>query len=365
LLFQLMRIAIGAQDTLQGEVSADEWQQLLVVSKKQALLALCFEAVSKLPMEQMPPQQVLLKWMAFSNKVNQRNKVLNDRCVELQRRLLDDGFQHVCVLKGQGNATMYPNPLSRQCGDIDVYVDTDEKTATEYCARFNKEDDFEIGFEHIELEMFDDAEVEFHFNVGGSCGAIRKRLEQWFRTELPNRITSVTLPNGQQLNVPDTFANIVHQASHIYHHFVAEGVGLRQIVDFYLLIARAKAEGIDFSLLRKTLSQLHILNITRAVFHVLKVVMGANDDMLPWAPSKGYGEFLLRSILEGGNFGTASHEYTGPNVKTLRGMWLRFKLYAEKIKFLRYDPYITATGVARIARGVAKKTGQFFKGELK
>ncbi len=363
-LFQLLRIALGTQQGLDGEVSANDWAALLEASKHQALLSLCFEAVSRLDASQMPPQQLLLKWMALSNKVHQRNIVLNRRCVELQQRLLADGFPHIAILKGQGNATMYPNPLSRQCGDIDVWVDASEQAATEYCARFNKPD-FEIGFEHIKLEIFDDAEVELHFNLGGACGAIRKPLEQWFRTQLPNHLATVALPDGGAISVPDPFANIVHQASHIYHHFLAEGVGLRQIVDFFLLISKARTADVDFALLKKTLGKLHLLNITSAVFHVMKVVLNASDDMLPWKPSSGYGGFLLRRILEGGNFGWYSHEYIGPNVKTLHGMWLRFKLYADKINYLRYDPYISFSGVQRIARGVAKKTGQFFKGELK
>lgn len=366
LLFQLIRIALGTQRGLDGDVSEKEWHQLLDESRKQALLALCCDAVCSLEEHQMPPQQVLLQWMALSNKVRQRNGVLNDRCVELLGKLRADGFERAAILKGQGNATMYPNPLSRQCGDIDVWVDTDEASAIKYCSGFYAEGlEMEVGAEHIEIKVFDDAKVEFHFNLGAACGAIGKPLVRWFGSQMPQRIASVTLPNGRDISVPDIYANIVHQASHIYHHVLSEGVGLRQIIDFYLLMRKAKDENVDYGFLRDTLDKLHLLRITRALFHVLREVLAASDDILPWPVHKAYGEYLLGNIIEGGNFGRANHDYIGPNVKTLHGMWLRFKLYAEKMRFVGYDPYISVTGVQRIARGVLKKTRQFFKGELK
>ena len=30
--------------------------------------------------------------------------------------------------------------------------------------------------------------------------------------------------------------NLVHQFVHIYHHFITEGVGLRQLMDYYFVI---------------------------------------------------------------------------------------------------------------------------------
>ena len=38
--------------------------------------------------------------------------------------LREDGLR-CCILKGQGNALMYPNPYSRTPGDIDVWIDAD------------------------------------------------------------------------------------------------------------------------------------------------------------------------------------------------------------------------------------------------
>lgn len=45
----------------------------------------------------------------------------NRRCVELVKSLQNDGFE-CCILKGLGNALMYPNPYSMTPGDMDILV---------------------------------------------------------------------------------------------------------------------------------------------------------------------------------------------------------------------------------------------------
>ena len=96
--------------------------------------------------------------------------LLNRRCVELVKSLQNDGFE-CCILKGLGNALMYPNPYSRTPGDMDILVrpKTEERgkkydvrmAVTEYVRK--KFPKTRTRYQHIDYFVFLDVEVEVHF----------------------------------------------------------------------------------------------------------------------------------------------------------------------------------------------------------
>lgn len=48
LFFDLIRVAIGTQNTLSRPPSKGEWAELYAMAKKQSLVGICFAAVQKL-----------------------------------------------------------------------------------------------------------------------------------------------------------------------------------------------------------------------------------------------------------------------------------------------------------------------------
>ena len=132
LFFELIRVALGSQDTLSRAPSSKEWKQLYNMSKKQSLVGICFAGLQKLfnfdhqePSTNNPQsdsthnpelitqnlnEDLYYKWMGMSAKIQHRNDVVNRQCVELQKRLREDGFRS-CILKGQGVAKWYKEPL--------------------------------------------------------------------------------------------------------------------------------------------------------------------------------------------------------------------------------------------------------------
>lgn len=64
----------------------------------------------------------LMQWIAMGLALEKRNQLLNVRCKEITK--ISNGLGLCsCVLKGQGVAMLYPNPLRRQNGDIDLWVE--------------------------------------------------------------------------------------------------------------------------------------------------------------------------------------------------------------------------------------------------
>lgn len=50
---------------------------------------------------------LLYEWLGMAEQIKNQNHLLNRRCGEIERIFVETGF-HTCILKGQGNALMYP-----------------------------------------------------------------------------------------------------------------------------------------------------------------------------------------------------------------------------------------------------------------
>ena len=150
--------------------------------------------------------------------------------------LREDGLR-CCILKGQGNALMYPNPYSRTPGDIDVWIDASRDRIMEYTQKkFELEDD--IRLQHLETSL-DGVPVELHFFPCSMNNPIyHARLQKWFKRNADLQCSNVVkLPDGAgDIAIPTTAFNVVYQLTHLYHHFFDEGIGMRQIIDYYYVV---------------------------------------------------------------------------------------------------------------------------------
>ena len=147
-----------------------------------------------------------------------------------------DGMR-CCVLKGQGNALMYPNPYSRTPGDIDVWIDASRERIMEYTQKkFELGDD--IRLQHLETSL-DGVPVELHFFPCSMNNPIyHARLQKWFKRNADLQCSNVVgLPDGAgDIAIPTTAFNVFYQLTHLYHHFFDEGIGMRQIIDYYVVM---------------------------------------------------------------------------------------------------------------------------------
>ena len=227
-----------------SKVIADmDWQELYSFASKQALLGLCFEGIERLGKEypeelkQNPiGRELLMTWMGKAQQIRRQNMKVNVVAGKLFSMLREDGMR-CCVLKGQGNALMYPNPYSRTPGDIDVWIDASRERIMEYAQkRFELGDD--IRLQHLETSL-DSVPVELHFFPCSMNNPIyHARLQKWFRRNADLQSSNVVgLPDGAgDIAIPTSAFNVIYQLTHLYHHFFDEGIGMRQIIDYFLVV---------------------------------------------------------------------------------------------------------------------------------
>ena len=219
------------------------WQQLYTFASKQSLLGFCFDSIERLGKEYPKElkrnpieRELLMTWMGTTQHIHRQNMKVNVVASKLYSMLKEDGLR-CCILKGQGNALMYPNAYSRNPGDIDVWVNASREDITEYAkCHFKLEDD--IRFHHLETTM-DGVPVELHFFPGIMNNPVyNARLQKWFKRNADLQCSNVvSLPDGiGEIAIPTTAFNVIYQLTHLYHHFFDEGIGMRQIIDYFLVV---------------------------------------------------------------------------------------------------------------------------------
>lgn len=313
LFFELIQTSIGRKTCLTKQPSDTEWGDLYSEAKKQSLVGVCFAGVQRLQTQnQCPPEMLYLQWMGMAAKIQQRNELMNNRSKELQTTLLNEGF-NCCILKGQGVALVYGKQLRnlRQSGDIDVLLWKDTMTPSEnkkeiceYARRFDRK---ASGIEHhIEAPVFQDATVELHYTPAYLCNPFdNNRLQRWLGENLHTYVDE----NG--LIVPDFKYNVVILLVHAYRHYMTEGIGLRQVMDYLMLLQ--SEESFDKVEIEATLKNLGLLKFARGLMWVLHSVFGLPKNSFICNQDEKVGKRLLHDIVEEGNFGHHKKKYNDDN----------------------------------------------------
>ena len=110
-------------------ISCINWDALLNFAEKQSILGIyanvLFKNNNQLTesewMGNKPSELCLMKWYGYFNIIERRNQQVNKKTIEVVKQYQKGGFD-TYILKGQGNAAYYPNPMSRNSGDIDIWV---------------------------------------------------------------------------------------------------------------------------------------------------------------------------------------------------------------------------------------------------
>jgi len=301
--------------------SSMDWQGLYNFARKHSLQGVLFAGVEKISKKINIPRDMLLRWLGDSVSIKQRNRILNQEAVTLTKQLEKDGF-HCCILKGQGVAMLYPDPYVRTGGDIDVWmIPKDGKNARKSILDYLEQEGQKAGlcYLHATLPSKNNVAVEYHFYPSFSYSpCINKKLQNYFNSH--TQFNRVTLPDDVgEISVPSLEFNLVFMLHHVYRHLFAEGIGLRQIIDYYYLLMQEKTNP---AYMEKTLKELGLLKFAHAFMWVMKEVCALPEERMLVSPDAVEGQFVLGEILQSGNFGHTDVRF-GINANTRWGRMQR------------------------------------------
>ena len=333
--YKFIQFALGTyegKEFLDGSaLNGFDWQRFYDFAKKQTLVGIIMEGISRLPKAVAPKQGLLMNWFMMSQNISRMNFMLNEATVGVYNRVKAAGYD-CCILKGQANAAMYANPAARTPGDVDMWVDASREEIRQLAQTLAKENGRidEESYNHIALTT-NDISVELHYTPGFMANfTYNRRLQQWFRESIDAQCRNmIALPDeAGEVAAPTADFNAVYQLYHLYHHYFYEGVGLRQVVDYYYVMwnvecgmwseecgvknssldnssSQAKPRTTQHSTfnIQHSLTRLGLWHFAGAMMYVLHEVLGLPEEKMIAPMDKKRGEMLLNDILCGGNFG--------------------------------------------------------------
>ena len=236
IFFDFLRFCIGSAKEIPDSLKEADLKELYAIAKKQCLVGILFDGIKKLPAEHVGlEKELLLQWMAESQMLEKANVRLNDAAIQVSEWFRKKGFR-TCILKGQGNALMYPNPYSRTPGDIDIWVEGGDKRLISFVRSISPHE--KACYHHIEFPPYKGVEVEVHYRPSFLlCFWHNRKLQKYYERVKEEQFSHRVMFGAQrEVAIPTVEFNLIFQLTHIFSHLMNEGIGLRQLLDYYYVL---------------------------------------------------------------------------------------------------------------------------------
>ncbi|MBO4851508.1 MAG: nucleotidyltransferase family protein [Prevotella sp.] len=344
---ELLRFCLNDNVAVPESIKEINWHKLLEFSTAQTIQGVFARTIlmqdGKMRKEDFmgnkPTDDDVMEWVFEAHRLRKENEILFKRADKASEWFLENGFPN-CILKGQGNALMYPDPYARVAGDIDIWLDGGREKILEFTTKYYQHKPTSI---HVDFPMFADAGVEVHFRPSYMLNPfIDKKLVKYFEEVKASQFGNVTVtPDGKyKFFTPTNDFNVFYQLLHLYRHLANEGIGLRQIIDYFYLLRKCKADGMgkeEKENFIRLIKKFKMTRFTSAIMYIVHQVFGLPEDYLLYQPDKKEGEFLLNEVLLMGNFGKA--ETRKAALETAEGHFKRFLIYeGYNMRLLKHYP---------------------------
>jgi hypothetical protein len=346
-----LRFALNDDSSVPNSVANINWQGLLRFAKEQAIVGIYARRILFTNdtlndcnwLGNKPNEDDVMDWMGEVSKLRKRNHLLFEKSADIARRFHDDGFE-CCILKGQGNALHYPMPELRTSGDIDIWVwpQNEIKYVRDKIGDYVRKSfpEAKMMYLHIDYPIYDKVPVEVHVYPSILNNPFRnKKLQGYFdrqKSEVGNHCVSYQSADGNfTFPAPTDSFNRIFELCHIMHHEFDEGIGLRQLIDYFYLLRRGFSEE-ERQHDCKLLSSFGMFRFAAAVMYIMKNELGLEDEYLLMPPDEKAGRLLLRDIIRGGNFGkyNKSFAHDGKDINPSRYFYKTF----HNLRLARYYP---------------------------
>ena len=346
IFFDFLRFCIGSVKEIPDSLKEADWKELYAIAKKQALRGVLFYGIQRLPKELAPEQKLLMQWMVMAEMIRKQNIRQFQDAVKVCKNFENEGIAN-CILKGPGNALLYPDPYMRTPGDIDIYLSGGRKKIMKYVDQVCPNQ--VMRYHHVDFPVMKTA-IEVHFTPSYMFFPIHNsRMQIWFKEVMGEQCNHrVSLPDGYgDIHVPQVSFNVIYILSHLHRHIFTSAIGLRQLLDYYFVLLKWHTDltnltnsnnslpqmtqiNTDLDALRHELKYLGLWKFAGAVMYVLHEVFGLSEDRMIAPMDEREGRFLLAEIMRGGNFGqyddrmgskvgeSKIHRYFRMNLRNLR-----------------------------------------------
>lgn len=245
-LYGLIRMALIGERPKAFPESVD-WNELLEYTRMQGVAAIAMDGLQTLMNNEgfVPvglDVKTKLQWYALAMSIEKRHTKQLESSKELAYIWHKAGIRTL-VLKGFAFAQYYPKPLQRLASDMDCYLcggyEVGNSEMERLAIKVNRED-----YRHATFQ-YKDVFVENH----KICTTVRgkrqrKCFEAYLRSLLENEPTVCI--DDSYLEKPCDRFNALYFLQHCHRHFLREGITLRYICDWAMILKNADCFDDDF-----------------------------------------------------------------------------------------------------------------------
>ena len=181
--------------------------------------------------------------------------------------------------------------------------------------------------------------IEVHFTPSYMFFPVHNsRMQKWFKEVMDLQCSNVvSFPDEYgEINVPTVNFNVIYILSHLYRHIFSEGIGLRQLLDYYYVVSMFNVDCVMFNSLQRELKHLGLWKFAGAVMYVLHEALGLPKEKMIAPMDEHEGRFLLDEIMLGGNFGQYDDRL---GCKDNEGKLHRyFRMNLRNLRFVKHYP---------------------------
>ena len=313
-----------------------QWSAVMKLAKIQALMGLVGDVLlTRSEIRETLPTKFVVRLQDIPMTSVGMHSQMNMTLQLIVTTLRNHGVEPV-LLKGQGLARNYPTPELRQCGDIDLYVGV-QNYAKSYEALKN------IVSEIDDPSCLVSDEKHYHSRVGSimievhryadihSSSSFNQIYQDYAQLGLSEGLVPIQF-GDMLINTPADNFNAFYVFNHMWHHFIHEGVGLRQLCD-WLLLLHSRAGALDLEYLSSLLSKMKLMKPWKIFGCIAVDYLGLPEDEFPFYDSKYHKKATktLERIMYEGNFGQQTEFVRKPT----RG-YIYEKLFSLKCYFKRF-----------------------------
>lgn len=324
-------------------LSEQQWQAVWQTAQQQAVSAVVFSAVARLPYALRPDNRgIFVPWLSETYSTKTTGEHHTQICQRICQKFLSAGFK-ACILKGQGVALLYPDPTLRMSGDIDVWLWPEDipmgreaslrrrsRRCLDYVRRYDAH--VEPVYHHVDFHVLRHTNIEVHFTPSWMYAPRRNRwLQRWFEAQAAEQFGHT----ADGFCAPTPSFNAVYLLLHIYRHFFSEGVGLRQLTDYYCLLHRWQPTAEEAAAIADAFRHLGLRRFAGALMYVLGDIFGLERARMLVAPDERAGTMLLSEVMLSGNFGHSDTRFKHYADGTAGAYFTRVR---RNLRFVRYYP---------------------------
>ena len=295
-VLRLIRISLGTGEKF-FNVKRGEWERIYEQSSKLGVCGMTGDSLQQLGDVDIA-EELYYKWLGQGLVKDVDFSHHAQVIKEFASCCLAEGVK-VFVLKGLAFGVNYPNPRHRPCGDIDVFCVTSEcapayQIGNEVAQKMRAEVDTH-WYKHSQIN-YKGIVIENHeYLVCTRNGRRYKELNQKLTCLLLSDKENTHLYDTEAL-IPSSYFSALFQAYHSCSHFLAEGIGLKHVLDWATFLKNEQGN-IDWNMFYVDCEKYHLKRFIVAMTDIVVHKLGIRIENPNIEIDSPYSDKLLNSIL--------------------------------------------------------------------